>query len=215
MKLAQDTAIAQDRAKNPQDEFGNIPSAKKAAAPKPSPKPSPPPRPSRSSPRQQPPPMQLKSTQTQRRKPGEPRRQAGGRTPTHLHFHGLQLLLSSSRRRHPPHLIMTGHEVAEKPAAGNEVLVSLQELAAPRIRLGRPTSRKQMRTASGRARIEAEGVHGDGAKSRTRHEKQIRCLAEWIRARQTTRGFRATSRSDCPAPQGVARGRSRPWFVPP
>ena len=37
-----------------------------------------------------------------------------------------------------------------------------------------------MRTASARARIEAEGVHGDGAKSRTRHEKQIRCLAEWI-----------------------------------
>ena len=37
-----------------------------------------------------------------------------------------------------------------------------------------------MRTASARARIEAEGVHGNGAKSRTRHEKQIRCLAEWI-----------------------------------
>ena len=142
--------------------------------------PQPPPRPSRSSPRQQPPPMQLKSTQTQRRKPGEPRRQAGGRTPTHLHFHGLQLLLSSSRRRHPPHLIMTGHEVAEKPAAGNEVLVSLQELAAPRIRRDRPKSRKQMPTRCARARIEAEGVHGDGAKSRTRHEKQIRCLAEWI-----------------------------------
>ena len=129
--------------------------------------PQPPPRHSRSSPRQQPPPMQLKSTQTQRRKPGEPRRQAGGRTPTHLHFHGLQLLLSSSRRRHPPHLIMTGHEVAEKPAAGNEVLVSLQELAAPRIRPARPKSRKQMRTASGRARIEAHEVHGD-QRSRTR-----------------------------------------------
>ena len=142
--------------------------------------PQPPPRHSRSSPRQQPPRMQLKSTQTQRRKPGEPRRQAGGRTPTHLHFHGLQLLLSSSRRRHPPHLIMTGHEVAEKPAAGNEVLVSLQELAAPRIRRDRPKSRKQMPTRCARARIEAKGVHGDGAKSRTRHEKQIRCLAEWI-----------------------------------
>ena len=81
---------------------------------------------------------QCTSTQTQRRKPGEPRRQAGGRTQPHLHFHGLQLLLSSSRRRHSPHLIMTGHEVAEKPAAGNEVLVSLQELAAPRIRPRKP-----------------------------------------------------------------------------
>ena len=37
-----------------------------------------------------------------------------------------------------------------------------------------------MPTRCARARIEAEGVHGDGAKSRTRHEKQIRCLAEWI-----------------------------------
>ena len=40
--------------------------------------------------------------------------------------------------------------------------------------------RKKMPTASARAQNEAEGVHGDGAKSRTRHEKQIRCLAEWI-----------------------------------
>ena len=84
------------------------------------------------------------------------------------------------RDRHSPHLIMTGHEVAEKPASGNEVLGSLQELAAPRIRRDRPKSRKQMPTRCARARIEAEGVHGDGAKSRTRHEKQIRCLAEWI-----------------------------------
>ena len=68
--------------------------------------------------------------------PGDKRE--GARNLTFIHFHGLHLLLSSSRRRHPPHLIMTGHEVAEKPASGNEVLVSLQELAAPRIRLRKP-----------------------------------------------------------------------------
>ena len=68
--------------------------------------------------------------------PGDKRE--GARQLTFILMGCSSCLLSLSRRRHPPNLIMTGHEVAEKPASGNEVLVSLQELAAPRIRLRKP-----------------------------------------------------------------------------
>ena len=100
--------------------------------------------------------------------------------PNHSHFVGFLLLSpGSGRARSLP--LLTGHEGT---ARAHQVAVrsscrcrSSQRRESGQIaqRAGR---RKKMPTASARAQNEAEGVHGDGAKSQTRHQKLIRCLAE-------------------------------------